>query len=82
LLGIALDAPSQFVVEVLLQFAWLWQYGNRPAAMQALASPVFTQPPQQTLQVLSNLPYIQSANIASTDAAAQMLPGGDTATRF
>ena len=75
-LGIAPDAPSQFVVEALLQFAWLWQYGNRPAAMQAIASPVFTLPPQQTLQVLSNLPYIQSANIASTDAAAQMLPGG------
>jgi hypothetical protein len=75
-LGIAPDAPSQFVVEALLQFAWLWQYGNRPAAMQAIASPVFTVPPQQTLQVLSNLPYIQSANIASTDAAAQMLPGG------
>ena len=73
-LGIAPDAPSQFVVETLLQFGWLWQSGNWPAAMQVLASQVFTQPPQQTLQVLNNLPYVQSANIASTDAAAQMLP--------
>ena len=73
-LGIAPDAPSQFVVETLLQFAWLWQSGNWPAAMQTLASQIFTLPPQQTLQVLNNLPYVQSANIASTDAAAQMLP--------
>jgi hypothetical protein len=29
------------------------------------------------LQVLANLPYVQSANVASTDAAQQMLPGGD-----
>ena len=74
-LGIAPDAPSQFVVETLLQFGWLWQSGNWPAAMQVLASQVFTLPPQQTLQVLNNLPYVQSANIASADAAAQMLPG-------
>jgi hypothetical protein len=81
-LGIAPDAPSQFVVEALLQFAWLWQFGNPPAAMQAIASPVFTLPPQQTLQVLSNLPYVRSANVASSEAAAQMLPGGDLASRF
>jgi hypothetical protein len=74
-LGIAPDAPSQFVVETLLQFAWLWQSGNWPVAMQVLASQVFTLPPQQTLLVLNNLPYVQSANIASADAAAQMLPG-------
>jgi hypothetical protein len=43
--------------------------------MQALASQVFTLPPQQTLLVLRNLPYVRSANIASADAAAQMLPG-------
>jgi hypothetical protein len=74
-LGIMPDAPSQFVVETLLQFAWLWQSGNWPVAMQALASQVFTLPPQQTLLVLRNLPYVRSANIASADAAAQMLPG-------
>ena len=72
-LGIAPNAPSQFVVETLLQFAWLWQAGNQPAAMQALAAPGFTLPPQQTLQVLTNLPYVRSANIASIDAATQML---------
>jgi hypothetical protein len=80
-LGIAPDAPSQFVVEALLQFAWLWQMGNRPAAMEVIATPVFTLAPQQTLQVLSNMPYIRMANIASIDAANQMLPGGDGTSR-
>jgi len=75
-LGIASDAPSQFVVEALLQFAWLWQFGNPPAAIQAIATPIFTLPPQQTLQVLTNLPYVRSANIASAEAVVQMLPGG------
>jgi hypothetical protein len=75
-LSIRPDAPSQLVTNGLLQFAWLWQYDGTPAAMQVLATPIFTLPPEQTLQVLSNMPYIQSANIATLDAANQMLPGG------
>ena len=65
----------------LLQFAWLWQYVDAPTAMQVLRTPIFTLPPEQTLQVLSNMPYIQSANIATLDAANQMLPGGDMAAQ-
>jgi hypothetical protein len=76
-LGIAPDAPSQAVVNALLQFAAALQAGDQQAAMRALSSPVFTLPPQQTLHILSNLPAIQSANVASIDAANQMLPGGD-----
>ena len=80
-LGIRPDAPSQVVVNTLLQFAWLWALADRGDAMQSLAVPVFTLPPAQTLQVLNNLPYIQSANIATLEAANQMLPGGDIAQR-
>jgi len=80
-LGITADAPSQMVVGALLQFAAAWQFGNQLAAMQALAVPAFTQPPPQTLQILNNMPAIQSANVASIDAANQMLPGGDVAHR-
>jgi hypothetical protein len=69
--------PSQVVVTALLRFAAAWQAGDQATAMQALAAPGFTLPPQQTLQVLSGLPAIQSANVASIDAANQMLPGGD-----
>jgi hypothetical protein len=80
-LGIRPDAPSQLVTNGLLQFAWLWQYDGTPAAMQVLATPIFTLPPEQTLQVLNNMPYIQSANIATLDAANQMLPGGDVSAQ-
>ena len=81
-LGIAPDARSQVVTNALLQFAWLWQQGDQPAAMQALAAPGFTWPPPQTLAVLANMPLIRSANVASIDAASQMLPGGDVARRW
>jgi len=74
-LGIRPDAPSQLVVNTLLAFAGFWSVGNQPAAMQVLASPVFTLPPQHTLQTLSNMPYVQSANIATMDAANQMNGG-------
>ena len=49
--------------------------------MKVLRTPIFTLPPEQTLQVLSNMPYIQSANIATLDAANQMLPGGDVSAQ-
>ena len=49
---------------------------------QALAVPGFTLPPEQTLRVLSNLPYIRSANLAGIDAANQMLPGGMARSRL
>jgi hypothetical protein len=76
-LGIMPTAPSQVVVNALLRFAGEWQGGNQAGAIQALAAPGFTLPPEATLRVLENMPYIQSANIASIDASHQMLPGGD-----
>lgn len=75
-LGIAPNAPSQIVVTALLRFAAAWQAGDQPAAMQALAVPGFTLSPPQTVQILTNLPYIQTANVATLDTANQMLPGG------
>ena len=70
--GIAPNAPSQIVVDALLQFAAAWQFGNQPAALEALAAPAFTLPPDQTLRILANLPYIQSANLATMYAAQAM----------
>jgi hypothetical protein len=80
-LGIKPDASSQYVTNGLLAFAWNMQYGNMLAATQVLATPIFTLPPEQTLQVLNAMPYIQSANIASIDVVDRMLPGGEIATR-
>jgi hypothetical protein len=76
-LGIAPEARSQVVVNALLQFAAAWQARDQSAALQALSAPGFAFPPQQTVQVLSNLPYVQTANVGSIDAAREMLPGGD-----
>lgn len=80
-LGIVPQAPSQMVVTALLQFAAAWQAGDQRTAMQMLAAPAFLHSPQQTLQILANLPYIATANRASIDAANQMLPGGDVSRR-
>ncbi|MDR3530896.1 MAG: hypothetical protein P4L90_10125 [Rhodopila sp.] len=71
ILGIHPDAPPQFVVNVLLALAWDLETGNQPAAMQMLAAPVFIQPPVRTLQILSNLPYVQTANLATSRAESQ-----------
>ncbi|HEX3574415.1 MAG TPA: hypothetical protein VHU42_07430 [Rhodopila sp.] len=71
--GIRPDAPPQVVVNTLLALSWNLQTGNQPAAMEVLTSPVFTRPPAQTLQILSNLPYEREANLATSRAANQNL---------
>jgi hypothetical protein len=69
------------ITNALLQFAWLWQAGDQSAAMQALAAPGFTLSPPETFRILANMPFIRSANVASIDAANQMLPSGDGVRR-
>ncbi len=73
-LGIAPDAPAQRVVDALLRFTVALSAGDRAAAMQALGAPVFTLPPSETLEILSNLPYVQSANQATLQAANEEFP--------
>jgi hypothetical protein len=72
--GIAPTAPSQLVVNSLLQFAGAYEAGNRPAALAALAVPIYQHPPEQTLNILGNLPYVQIANIATQHAGQQSSP--------
>ncbi len=76
ILGIRPDAPPQIVVNTLLALSLYLESGNQPAAMQVLASPVFTDPPERTLQVLSNLPYVQQANLATARAEGQSFSVG------
>jgi hypothetical protein len=73
ILGIRSDAPSQMVVNTLVALNLALQMSDESAAMHALASPVFTQAPQRTLQLLSNLPYVQEANLATSQLENQML---------
>jgi hypothetical protein len=74
ILGIRPDAPPQVVVNTLLALSLDLETGNGSAAMQVLTSPVFTQPPERTLQLLSNLPYVQQANLATARAEEESFP--------
>jgi hypothetical protein len=76
IVGIRPDAPPQAVVNALLQLAEGLQFGNQAQAALALTSPVFTAPPPETLQTLSNLPYDRTANLATARAGLQILPVG------
>jgi hypothetical protein len=78
IVGIVPDAPPQLVANALLQIIASLQAGDSAAAMRALAAPVFMLPPERTLRILAQLPYIRSANIATSEAAADALAhGGD-----
>ena len=63
-IGIQPNAPSQQVVDALLAVSSALAVGNGPATMASLQSPVFTLPPQQTYQLLANLPPLPIANVA------------------
>jgi hypothetical protein len=69
--GIAPAAPSQEVVNRLLYAGNALAASNPAAAETALQPPVFTWPPQQTLAVLSAMPFLREANIATQHAATQ-----------
>jgi hypothetical protein len=71
ILGVAPDAPSQAVVTGLLTAANALQTGNRAAALLSLSPPTFTKPPEQTLALLSSLPYLPIANVATQHASIE-----------
>ena len=73
-LGVVPGAPSQAVVNALSAARIALQAGDRTAAEAALRSPVFTRPPDKTIEALGNLPYMQAAD-ASTLRAKEALSG-------
>ena len=74
-LGIPANAPSQFVVNGLSSAANALAVGNGQAALAALNNPAFPNP-QYTLARLSNLPYIQEANISTMNAQNELFGPG------
>jgi hypothetical protein len=68
ILGIAPAAPRQAIVNALLAVAWDLQFDNQAAALSVLRAPVFTLPPERTLAILSDLPYVQQANLSTLRA--------------
>jgi len=65
LLGVAPNTSSQAVVTALLTAANALQTGNRTVALQSLSPPIFTKPPEETLALLSALPYLPLSNVAT-----------------
>ncbi len=74
--GIRPDAPPQLVVNALLWASNALMFGNQPGALQALSTSVFTAPPEQILARLTNLPYLQDANLATSRAQEHAFPTG------
>ena len=75
--GIAPDAPPQLVINALLLTLAGLLSDDRATLMNALAAPVFSLPPERTLSVIADLPYVRSANIATSEAASEALPRAD-----
>ena len=75
-LGIPLGTPSQAVIDHLTAAGNALADNNRAAALAALSGPTFTTPPDEVLARLSNLPFLSTANIATTNAANELLDGG------
>jgi hypothetical protein len=75
-LGISPAAPSQEVVNRMLYAGNALAAGNPQAAETALQPPVFTLGPQQTLALLSSMPFVRQANIATQHARGQSQSNG------
>lgn len=71
-LGVRSDAPSQLVVDSLANAANALLAGDQPAAAAALTNPAFTRPGEQTLQRLTNMPYVRMANVSTMRAAGEL----------
>jgi hypothetical protein len=63
-IGVAPNAPSQAVVDALATARRALQNGDRAEAAAAFHPPVFTLPPDKTIEALANLPYMQPVNVA------------------
>jgi hypothetical protein len=75
-LGIKPDALSQAVVNAEASALWNLERGDVAAAQQALSGPIFTQPPQQTMQVLNDLPLLPAARAATAWAQLEEFRNG------
>ncbi len=70
--GIAPNAPSQLVVDSLVAARNDLASGNAAAAEAALTNPAFPAGGAQALKSLTNLPYIQAANVATEHAGEEL----------
>jgi hypothetical protein len=67
-LGVAPGASSQAVVNALSAARRALQAGDKATAAAAVSGPVFTLPPDKTIEILGNLPYLQKVNAVTLKA--------------
>ena len=65
-------ASSQAVVDALAGAGNALAAGQQDQALGLLGAPVFAGPPQQTLAILSNMPYLAEANIGTSHALNEL----------
>ncbi len=70
--GIAPNAPSQLVVNSLVAARNDLASGNSQAAEAALTNPAFPGGGAQAVRALTNLPYIQMANVSTQHAGEDL----------
>ena len=79
-LGISPSVPSQDVVDTMLALSAAYSSGDQVAINKALASPIFSVPPEEAAQRLADIPYLPVVNNATTHADTYSfdftLPGG------
>lgn len=68
LLSISPQTPSQDVVNTMLALSAAYQANDQPQINKLLASSIFTVPPAEVAQRLTNLPYLPVVNNATTHA--------------
>lgn len=78
-IGVTPGASSQAVVDRLTMAADALDHQDRSAALRQLATSVFDVPAQTVLARLSNLPYLQMANVSTIHAANSLFrPDGES----
>ncbi|MGC8477705.1 MAG: hypothetical protein ACP5NP_15250 [Acetobacteraceae bacterium] len=75
-LGIAPGATSAQVVGSMLNLSFALAHGHHAAAAKILRAPIFTFGPSRTLAILSDMPFVRAANIATMDALVALGGGG------
>ena len=71
-LGVVPGTPSQRVVDALAAAGNALAAGRQDEALALLGPPVFTGTGEQTLALLSNMPYVQAANVGTMRAASEL----------
>ncbi len=81
-LGVVPGTSSQAVVDHLTTAGNALAAGDQTAAIAQLGSPVFSEPGDQVLQRLTNMPYLHMANVSTMRAGNQLFDQNGSDERF